>query len=155
MKLAADSPKESIAMGLVSLRVITDDLERAAQFYERVTGMAAVRTTSVFAELVMPSCTLAFGHTQTTKLFGEGSAHPADNHSVIIEFRVDDVEREYERLKSRSLDRRINSLRRAGKRRSAAALRRVSHLVECSEGRLGKLGGPQEVAADGVVEGGE
>jgi catechol 2,3-dioxygenase-like lactoylglutathione lyase family enzyme len=38
------------------------------------------------------------GHTQTTQPFGADSARPADNHSVIIEFRVDDVDSEYERL---------------------------------------------------------
>ena len=85
-------------VNLVSLRMITDDLERTVQFYERITGVAAVRYTPVFAELVMPSFTLAIGHTQTTQLFGEDSARPADNHSVIIEFKVDDVDAEYERL---------------------------------------------------------
>jgi hypothetical protein len=49
----------------------------------------------------MPSCTLAIGHTLTTALFGTDSARPADNHTVIIEFRVDDVDSEYERLKFR------------------------------------------------------
>src|SRR6185312_17415855 len=48
----------------------------------------------------MPGCTLAIGHTQTTQLFGEDSARPADNHTVIIEFRVDDVDGEYERLEA-------------------------------------------------------
>lgn len=86
-------------MNLVSLRMITDDLERTVQFYERITGVAAVRYTPVFAELVMPSFTLAIGHTQTTQLFGEGSARPAENHSIVIEFKVDDVDRDYERLK--------------------------------------------------------
>jgi catechol 2,3-dioxygenase-like lactoylglutathione lyase family enzyme len=86
-------------MDLASIRMITDDLERAVQFYERVTGIAAVRYTPVFAELIMPSCTLAIGHTQTTQLFGADSARAADNHTVIIEFRVDDVDKEYERLK--------------------------------------------------------
>jgi predicted enzyme related to lactoylglutathione lyase len=90
---------ELIAVDLVSLRMITDDLERTVQFYELVTGTAAVRYTPVFAELVMPSCTLAIGHTQTTALFGEDSARPADNHTVIIEFRVDDVDSEYTRLR--------------------------------------------------------
>ena len=47
----------------------------------------AVRITPVFAELRMPSFTLAIGHTDTTALFGEGSARPADNHTVIIEFK--------------------------------------------------------------------
>jgi catechol 2,3-dioxygenase-like lactoylglutathione lyase family enzyme len=83
---------------LVSIRMITDDLDRVIQFYEQVTGVEAVRYTPVFAELVMPSFTLAIGHTQTTQLFGEGSARPADNHTIIIEFRVDDVDSEYERL---------------------------------------------------------
>ena len=53
----------------------------------------------MFAELIMPSFTLAIGHTQTAQLFGEDSARPADNHTIIIEFRVDDVDSEYERLK--------------------------------------------------------
>ncbi|WP_319450050.1 MULTISPECIES: VOC family protein [unclassified Mycobacterium] len=86
-------------MELVSIRMITDDLERVVQFYEQVTGVAAVRYPPVFAELALPSFILAIGHTQTTQLFGEDSARPADNHSVIIEFKVDDVDGEYERLK--------------------------------------------------------
>ncbi|MDT5280243.1 MAG: hypothetical protein QOJ20_1438 [Mycobacterium sp.] len=86
------------AVDLVSIRMITDDLERVVQFYEQVTGVAAARYTPVFAELITPSFTLAIGHTQTTQLFGEDSARPADNHSVIIEFKVDDVDSEYERL---------------------------------------------------------
>ena len=86
-------------MDLVSIRMITDDLDRVIQFYEQVTGVEAVRYTPVFAELIMPSFTLAIGHTQTTQLFGEGSARPADNHTIIIEFRVGDVDSEYERLK--------------------------------------------------------
>lgn len=87
------------AVDLVSIRMITDDLERVVQFYERVTGVAAVRYTPEFAELIMPSFTLAIGHTNTTQLFGEDSARPADNHTVIIEFKVDDVDSEYPRLK--------------------------------------------------------
>jgi catechol 2,3-dioxygenase-like lactoylglutathione lyase family enzyme len=86
-------------MDLASIRMITDDLERTVQFYEQVTGVAAVRYTPVFAELNMPSCTLVIGHTRTTQLFGTDSARPADNHTVIIEFRVEDVDSEYTRLK--------------------------------------------------------
>lgn len=85
-------------MDLISIRMITGDLERVVQFYEQITGVAAVRSTPVFAELSMPSFTLAIGHTQTVQLFGEGSARPADNHTIIIEFRVDDVDSEFERL---------------------------------------------------------
>ncbi len=85
-------------MDFASIRIITDDLEQIVQFYEQVTGVRAVRATPVFAELNLPSATLAFGHTQTTQLLGQDCARPADNHSVIIEFLIDDVDREYERL---------------------------------------------------------
>ncbi|MEE6178580.1 VOC family protein [Mycobacterium sp. 050134] len=85
-------------MDLVSLRIITDDLERLVGFYEQLTGVSGTRYTPVFAELAFPSFTLAIGHTDTTRLFGEDSARPAANRSAIIEFRVDDVDREYERL---------------------------------------------------------
>ncbi len=85
-------------MDLASVRMITDDVEQVVRFYEQVTGVDAVRHTPVFAELGFPSCTLAIGHTQTTQLFGTDSARPADNHSLIIEFHVDDVDSEYERL---------------------------------------------------------
>jgi predicted enzyme related to lactoylglutathione lyase len=83
---------------LASVRMITDDLEPVVQFYERVTGVSAVWPAPVFAELHLPSCTIAFGHTQTAQLFND-AARPADNHTVIIEFVVDDVDGEYERLK--------------------------------------------------------
>jgi catechol 2,3-dioxygenase-like lactoylglutathione lyase family enzyme len=86
------------AVDLVSIRMITDDLERAVRFYEQVTGVAGVRYTPVFAELIFPSSTRAIGHTQTTQLFGADSARPADNHTVVIEFKVDDVDSEYQRL---------------------------------------------------------
>jgi predicted enzyme related to lactoylglutathione lyase len=85
-------------MDFASVRMITDDLEPVVQFYEEITGVTADRPAPVFAELHLPSCTIAFGHTQTAQLFNN-SARPADNHTVIIEFLVDDVDSEYERLK--------------------------------------------------------
>lgn len=74
-------------------------LDRLVGFYERISGTEAERPAPVFAELVLPSCTLAIGHAQTVALFGEGSARAADNHTVILEFQVDDVDAEYVRLK--------------------------------------------------------
>ncbi|MBG9476027.1 MULTISPECIES: VOC family protein [Priestia] len=86
-------------MNFASVRIITDDVDRLVKFYEKVMGVSAERPVPVFAELVVPSCTLAIGHSQTVPLFGAGSAVAADNHTVIIEFRVHDVDAEYERLK--------------------------------------------------------
>lgn len=86
-------------MNFASLRIITDDVDRLVEFYEKITGVSAERPAPVFAELVMPSCTLAIGHSQTVQLFGAGSAVAANNRTVIIEFHVHDVDAEYERLK--------------------------------------------------------
>jgi catechol 2,3-dioxygenase-like lactoylglutathione lyase family enzyme len=85
-------------MDFASIRMITDDLEPMVRFYEQVTAVQAVRPAPVFAELHLPSCTIAIGHAQTAQLF-KNAARPADNHTVIIEFRVDDVDAECERLK--------------------------------------------------------
>ncbi|MDR6717151.1 VOC family protein [Paenibacillus sp. 2003] len=87
-------------MNFASVRIITDDVNRLVAFYEKITGVSAERPAPVFAELVMPSCTLAIGHSQTVQLFGAGSAVAANNRTVIIEFHVHDVDAEYERLKS-------------------------------------------------------
>ena len=87
-------------MQLASIRIITDDLDRLVSFYEQLTGVTAERPAPPFAELVLPSATLAVGQSQTVGLFGAGSARAADNHSVIIEFRVDDIDAEYTRLEA-------------------------------------------------------
>jgi len=79
-------------MDLVSIRVITDDVARLAGFYEKATGTPATYYTEDFAELVTPRGTLAIGSTRTVPLFAPGAARPASNHSVIIEFLVDDVD---------------------------------------------------------------
>lgn len=46
------------------------------------------------------SGTLALAGERTVALFGAGSARPAANRTVIIEFRVADVDAEYARLTS-------------------------------------------------------
>ena len=85
-------------MDLTSVRIITDNLDSMVEFYENVTGVTADRPAPVFAELRYPSCTLALGHTSTAALFNN-AASPARNQTAIIEWVVDDVDAEYERLK--------------------------------------------------------
>jgi catechol 2,3-dioxygenase-like lactoylglutathione lyase family enzyme len=85
-------------MDLVSIRIITADMARLVEFYEKVTGVKAAWSTDDFAELNTPSATLAIGSTRTVPLFAPGSSRPADNHSVIIEFLVGDVDRVHQNL---------------------------------------------------------
>ncbi len=86
-------------MNLTSLRIITADIKRLVQFLEKITGLTATWYTEDFAEIVTSISTLAIGSTRTMALFGGEIAQPASNKSVIIEFRVEDVDTEYERIK--------------------------------------------------------
>jgi catechol 2,3-dioxygenase-like lactoylglutathione lyase family enzyme len=85
-------------MDFVSIRIITEDVDRLAGFYEKATGLPATRASEDFAELVTGAGTLAIGSTRTVPLFAPGAARAADNHSVIIEFLVDEVDAIYENL---------------------------------------------------------
>ncbi|MFD7769194.1 VOC family protein [Streptomyces sp. NPDC059787] len=85
-------------MDFVSIRIITSDVARLVDFYERATGTRATWATEDFAELKTAGATLAIAGTGTVPLFAPGSARPADNHSVITEFLVDDVDRVHQNL---------------------------------------------------------
>jgi catechol 2,3-dioxygenase-like lactoylglutathione lyase family enzyme len=85
-------------MDFVSIRVITEDVARLAGFYEKATGVRATWYTEDFAELGTAHATLAIGSTRTVPLFAPGAARPADNHTVIIEFLVDDVDGVHQNL---------------------------------------------------------
>ena len=86
-------------MNLVSMRVITNDMKRLVGFYENITGLSATWFTEDFAELPTPACTLAIGSKRTMEMFAAGAARPADNRTAIVEFRVEDVDGEYKKLR--------------------------------------------------------
>ena len=88
-------------MKFASTRLIAGDLPRVVGFYETVTGQDADWLAPQFAEIVTPSATLAIGSAETVALFAAGSAEPAANRTAIIEFMVDDVDEEFDRLKDR------------------------------------------------------
>jgi len=96
-----ESPCTSVQPpALLSVRVITEDVARLTAFYESLTGLPARWSTPDFAELDTPVGRLAIGGAATVALFGAGSAHPADNHSAIIEFLVPDVDADHARLRA-------------------------------------------------------
>ncbi len=90
-------------MEFASIRIITSDVDRLVSFYELVTGTTAIRPAPVFANVVTGSATLAIGSTATVAMLGDRAPKPGANDSVIIEFMVDDVDAEFERLRG-SLD---------------------------------------------------
>ncbi len=88
-------------MKFVSTRIITADVHRLVDFYEMVTAASAVWGNELFAQIPTSVGTLAIGSDKTVPLFGDGSAEPAANRSAIVEFLVDDVDAEFERLRDR------------------------------------------------------
>lgn len=86
-------------MDLASIRIITNDLDRLVRFYELVTGVVAIRPAPVFAEFRTQAGTLALASPATVASLGERAPVPAGNRSIIIEFVVDDVDAEFDRLR--------------------------------------------------------
>ena len=88
-------------MKFASTRLVAADIKTMVGFYELVTGQRAEWLAPIFAEIVTPSATLAIGSVETVALFKEGSAEAAANRTAILEFRVDDVDAEFARLKDK------------------------------------------------------
>ena len=86
-------------MNLVSIRIIAADIDRMIKFYEKAIGISMTQYTPDFAELKTKTATLAIGSTRTLQFFGgESVAQASQNRSAIIEFMVEDVDNDYERL---------------------------------------------------------
>ena len=88
-------------MKFASTRLIAADIKSMVAFYEMVTGQSADWLAPVFAEIVTPAATLAIGSAETVALWKEGSAEPGANRTAYIEFQVDDIDAEYDRLKDK------------------------------------------------------
>ncbi|WKK70628.1 VOC family protein [Rathayibacter oskolensis] len=86
-------------MDLVSIRIITLDVDRLARFYETVTGVVAARPSPVFAELRTAAGTLAIASPATVAMLGDRAPSPGRNDSIIVEFLVADVDAEFARLR--------------------------------------------------------
>lgn len=85
-------------MQFAATRIITDDVDRMVEFYERATGIRAERLHPLFAELRTDSGILAIASSQTVPLLGEGVAEAGANRSVVLDFRVNDVDATYTAL---------------------------------------------------------
>ena len=89
---------------IFGIRIITDDIDRLVEFYEHITGTQATRPNGFFAELRLETGLLAIATPATVGMLGDGAPHPNDNHSVLLEFLVDDADIEWERLREHAHD---------------------------------------------------
>jgi uncharacterized glyoxalase superfamily protein PhnB len=88
-------------MKFASTRLIAADIKGMVAFYEMVTGLSADWPAPVFAEIVTPGATLAIGSAETVALWKPGSAEPGANRTAYIEFQVEDIDADYQRLKDK------------------------------------------------------
>lgn len=85
-------------MKFASVRVVTRDVDRLVGFYQRLSGIDAVRPADGFAEVRFEGATLAISSEHLIALFNVSAATAAANQSAILEFEVDDVDAVFERM---------------------------------------------------------
>jgi catechol 2,3-dioxygenase-like lactoylglutathione lyase family enzyme len=86
-------------MKLAQARLVTSDVPALARFYEELLGVAPIGSED-YVEFRVPGSTLSISSKRSVDLFNAGAALPAANHSVILDFQVQDVDRERSRLKT-------------------------------------------------------
>ena len=86
-------------MKLSYARIVTHDMGALSEFYRELTGIAPVGNED-YRELRSPAGTLAISSQRIMERYGANATTPADNRSVVIEFQVEDVDRERARLRS-------------------------------------------------------
>jgi len=74
-----------------SVRLVTNDVERLASFYARLSGVPAVHLADGFAEVRLSGAVLAISAEALIQRFNAGAAPAAANRSAILEFEVEDV----------------------------------------------------------------
>jgi len=84
---------------LINTCLITRNVDRLVAFYEPILQMKAERTGGDYAEFHTGAGVLAIFSAAAQERYIPGSAVAADNRGVVLEFRVDDVDAEYTRLR--------------------------------------------------------
>jgi len=80
--------------------LITNHVNQLVKFYEPILALKADRTSADYAEFRTGTGVLAIFSETAQEKYIPGSAEAASNKSVILEFQVDDVDKEYARLQS-------------------------------------------------------
>ena len=85
-------------MKLKYARIITRNVAGMVAFYQQITGITPDVKSDDYVELPTSAGTLAIGSQRSMDLYGAGATTPATNRSAIVEFEVEDVDKERARL---------------------------------------------------------
>ena len=87
-------------MNLASIRILSADVPRLVDFYERLIGAPARWVSPAFGAVPAGEAEIAVAGLESLALGNTpGVAEPAANRSVYIEFQVDDVDAEFARIR--------------------------------------------------------
>jgi catechol 2,3-dioxygenase-like lactoylglutathione lyase family enzyme len=87
-------------MNLASIRILSADVPRLVDFYERLIGAPARWVSPAFGAVPAGQAEVAVAGLESLALSSTPDiAEPAANRSVYIEFLVDDVDAEFERIR--------------------------------------------------------
>jgi catechol 2,3-dioxygenase-like lactoylglutathione lyase family enzyme len=89
-------------MKLTSVRIVTEDLPAMTAFYQKVTETDPISPFGGhdYAEIHTDGSVLAITTIEGVNQYNAGAATAAANRSTILEFEVDDVDAERDRLRS-------------------------------------------------------
>jgi catechol 2,3-dioxygenase-like lactoylglutathione lyase family enzyme len=96
--LAISGSASDASHALINTCLITNDVNRLADFYSQVLQIDPSRSGQDYVEFHTSAGTLALFSADAQEKYIPGSAAPAQNHSAILEFRVGNVDEEYARL---------------------------------------------------------
>jgi uncharacterized glyoxalase superfamily protein PhnB len=80
--------------------LITNNVKRLVDFYEPILATKAKWSGEDYAEFPTGAGVLAIFSAEAQEKYIPGSAEAAKNRSIVLEFKVVDVDREYRRLES-------------------------------------------------------
>jgi catechol 2,3-dioxygenase-like lactoylglutathione lyase family enzyme len=94
------APPANSAPALINTCLITNDVSRLIEFYQGVLRIPPKISGADYAEFRTGVGVLAIFSAKAQETYIPRSVEAANNRSAILEFRVDDVDKEYARLRS-------------------------------------------------------
>jgi catechol 2,3-dioxygenase-like lactoylglutathione lyase family enzyme len=91
-------------MKLALVTIVTANLEQMRTFYQEVLQIEPQTYRGNYVEFALEAGTLALWRQSEYEAFGIAPMRGAANHSVLIEFAVEDVDGEYARLQGLQLE---------------------------------------------------
>jgi uncharacterized glyoxalase superfamily protein PhnB len=86
-------------MKLAFTRIVTKDVAALTKFYCDITGIAPRILHEAYVEFPAAGSSLAISSQTTMDSHGARAASAASNRSVVLDFQVDDVDREHARIR--------------------------------------------------------